>query len=112
MKTTSYEISRRLWEIGFKAEMLGNFRYAGDIPCFDLETILEALPSRINLENKDTSCKINLSFDSIRYGANYFLVKREKNESLADTAAKLLLELHKRGLVTFNQSTNNTNDNE
>ena len=53
-KTTSYEISKKLAEIGFKAE---TDRLAWDVysgrgedpfPAFDLETILEALPKPDN----------------------------------------------------------------
>ena len=68
MKTTSYEISKKLKEAGFKAET--NFywyRYyddglcmrhiadadgKGDVEAYDLETILDALPDSITREYK------------------------------------------------------------
>ena len=68
MKTTSYEISKKLEEAGFKAET--NFywyRYyddglrmrhiadadgKGDVEAYDLETILDALPDSITREYK------------------------------------------------------------
>ena len=102
MKTTNYEISKQLAEAGFKAEAhhkLYCFKENTLYSYYDLETILEALPSRINLEHKDTSKKINLSYDSIRYGENYFLVKKQKNESLVDTAARLWLKLKEKQLI-------------
>ena len=87
------------------------------VDCFsyDLETILEALPNRITNENifipriqyylkfskeqiwyenecncdSDESCPVEQRFE----------VSRIKDESLADTAAKLWLKLKKEGLV-------------
>jgi hypothetical protein len=87
-KTTNFEISKKLIEIGYTGKT-------------DLETLLDALPSRINLEHKSTSRKINLSYDSIRYGDNYFFVKKQPNESLADIAGRMLILLHEENLIKF-----------
>jgi len=89
------------------------------IVAYDLETILEALPERLTNENifisrinyylklskeeiwyenecdcdSDASCPVNQRFE----------LNRDKSESLADTAARLLILLHEKGLVNFNE---------
>lgn len=138
--TTSYEISKRLAEIGFKAEtdfcwyksnnvdgsLDINLLYIGDdcdmdakpmqpnleIPsqqeratlCYDLETILEALPESLTNGNEI----LNLRKDQIGYfwheqGEEFCMtgVDKQDNESLADTAARLLIWLESKNLISF-----------
>lgn len=159
MKTTSYEISRQLAEAGFEAEtefycvkwnegepeLVHESQQTPNliesVPAWDLETILEALPSRITNENFDKVPSWNLetilevlpsritnenifiqridyylrlSKEEIWYENECncdsdescpvdqrFEVSRIKNESLADTAARLLLLLHEKNLIKF-----------
>lgn len=75
--------------------------------CFDLETILEALPKRIDING--VGCRFEMySFAdldrneliSIGYmRARNFTALSSKNESLADTAARLWLKLKKENLI-------------
>lgn len=143
MKTTSYEISKKLKEIGFKVESdylwfeEGQAIRVGDWinpinkierhnkekitylsnnhrSCFayDLETILEALPSIIQDIARPVYClemDNNMSFgyvyrpidDDINF--KYKIDVRRDDKSLADTAARLLILLHEKGLVKFNK---------
>jgi len=119
MKTTSYEISKKLAKIGFKAE--SNFYWycydrgddlrhiseadgAGNFKSYDLETILEALPKKYGYNNHlgvypagvgYLVCDCSLTTEAGRAEFVY----RENNESLADTAALLLILLHEKGLL-------------
>jgi len=110
MKTTSYEISKQLAKAGFEAENKilkhdpENFTFGSRFWTYDLETILEALPNQLGQ-----------SFLQITMLGNQALIGYEmqrielsslvdgKNESLADTAARLLILLHKEGIVNFNK---------
>jgi hypothetical protein len=126
MKTTSFEISKKLAEIGFNAEsnyiitengqiiitkdklknssnVNGNGRLS-----FDLETILQALPKSIKYRGDTYYFLMTYSGSSDCYIIGYVCgqVRRtelekysEENESLADTAARLWLNLKKKGLV-------------
>ncbi len=140
MKVTSYEISKKLSEIGFKAEsdFVWNQGVKGDdetyylaydneenpyqwdlvnpILAYDLETLLEALPMVIEQNGKIYELTINqrVLFDYldedgnelVAYGKVIFSVNNRiiKYESLADTAAKLLILLHEKGLIKFGES--------
>jgi len=130
MKTTSYEISKKLAEVGLSEQLgfcdyyynkykqlkiIGQESYTDDEPeetmvdCFayDLETILEALPKQIE---RGEGRSPTSSFIFTKAGMGYaqkpqfefreFLVCYE-NESLADTAARLLILLHNKGLINF-----------
>ena len=123
MKKTSYETSKKLAEAGFKAET--DFYWAKwnqgepellhekeqtpnlieQVPAYDLETILEALPNFIANKNKGENCLvIDVAFGEIHYEGDsdndaMFITTTEENESLADTVAKMWLELKKEGLV-------------
>ena len=122
MKVTSYEISKKLKEIGFKTETEINWveyqKYDRDkeiitwhedervetwesvnslCRAYDLETILEALPRRIEGQQK-------LCFDKDSFG--YFeaeSIKRLQKESLTDCAARMLILLHEKGLIKFDK---------
>ena len=152
MKTTSYEISKKLKEAGFEAETDYNFIKRNNqevflinikelsgieimneigvfIESYDLETILDALPDSIIREYKsknDSSVnkfkerliieknEIRYSCDDIenaddanRYYQEYgymqdiSLFKKFNDNSLADTAGRLLLLLHEKNLIKF-----------
>ena len=135
MKTTSYEISRQLAEAGFEAEtefycvkwnegepeLVHESQQTPNliesVPAWNLETILEVLPSRITNENifiQRIDYYLRLSKEEIWYENECncdsdescpvdqrFEVSRIKNESLADTAARLLLLLHEKNLIKF-----------
>jgi len=92
MKTTSYEISKQLAEAGFKGETNTTKAMLGtrDYPAFHLETILEKLPKNYLLRSDWMECFLCGDFNGIR---------RQEDESLADTAARLWLKLKKKGLV-------------
>lgn len=122
MKTTNYENSKKLKEIGFKADT--NFYWycydkgeecrhiseadgRGDIKSFDLETILEALPKKI--KPNGVTCRFEMfSFrddsENELFSVGYmitrnFSVSSTKDESLADTAARLLILLIEKRVV-------------
>ena len=132
MKTTSYEISKKLKEAGFEADadyywveskeeiicvniyVFSDYMSGGKKLCdaFDLETILDALPSVIERKgwgndiyfkmNKNGFCSENsCSCDSSEYCPleTYYHIDRQKNESLADTAGKMWLLLKEKGMV-------------
>lgn len=125
MKTTSYEISKKLKEAGFKAET--NFYWycydngremrhiadadgKGDVEAYDLETILDALPAFI--EHNNITYDLWLWNDGIGYYPNYDKYSGEgvynmengiyefsDNKSLADTAGRMWLELKEKNLL-------------
>lgn len=117
MKTTNYEISKQLEEAGFKGkadfiwlqDKFGtakcfqsdfdpsyDFCYMDPIKSYDLETILETLPK--NIEGSYLAVEFDPSESCIGYNGLY-IAFMNKNESLADTAARLLLLLHKNNLI-------------
>lgn len=114
MRVTSFEISKKLAEIGFKSNHFGAYVNGelalycalGDTPyyvAYDLETILTALPKDIQIiingENGDCIMYNPLGKDEI------FLDKHD-DESLVDCAARLLILLEFKGLVNFNKDNN------
>jgi len=123
MKTTNFELSKKLAEIGFKAERsydylwehngIGATRFKpntmieddyiyqhisnGFYPAYDLETLLDALPKKQwDIKN----CGEMLSILPAAGRARIVVVKKE-NESLADTAARLLLLLVEKNIINF-----------
>ena len=135
MKTTSFEISKKLAEIGFKADkiefaykisdpsrhlfevgFMGDSRRDEYCQAFDLETILEALPKYLE---QDNGFEAGLRFwwadgaSWIGYqNFSGFIITVDVNqkESLADTAARLLILLHEKGLVKFPSQPTNLKD--
>lgn len=145
MKTTSYEISKKLAEIGFKAECaylwfepdqairVGDWitpinkieihnkekiTYLPDnnisYPAYDLETLIEALPDFINIWDGGN---LEIAKDSIGYRISYgnpvdcdydtletYFINKDENESLTDTAARLLILLAEKGLINFKKN--------
>ena len=119
IKTTSYEISKKLKEAGFEAEADYNFIERNNqkaflinikelsgieimneigvfIKAYDLETLLDALRQtrkRIMIVGKSDNWGINFDYEFNKYS--------QENESLADTAGRLLLLLHEKNLIKF-----------
>jgi hypothetical protein len=119
-KTTNFEISKKLAEIGFKAET-GFYWYeydkgeemryiadadgAGKYKAYDLETLLNILPK--TLPNK---LELRIWFDENNAYIGYqnfegfdkaLNLKQEKNESLADTVGRFIILLHEKNLIKF-----------
>lgn len=73
--------------------------------CFDLETILEALPPKIARgEGRSPTSSFIFTKNGMGYAQKPQIefqefINRQVNESLADTVAKLWLKLKKEGLV-------------
>lgn len=134
MKTTSFEVSKKLKEIGFK--VTADYAYGNDgfkyvigrfhdlveefyYNTYDLETILNELPKKIRYADKEAPMKYDRELEFwdfqmdkkslyyIRhdYDIEYIVLCHEKqeNESLADTAARLLILLESKNLVKFNK---------
>jgi hypothetical protein len=131
-KTTNFEISKKLAEIGFKKETDYFFyltkpdwfnkawswqyvwHYATEgwvdanndsnfLPSYDLEVLLEALPEEINLEGYCQELLITKNLLAYRRatGAWDFEQIRNENESLADTAGRLIILLESNNLIKF-----------
>jgi len=120
MKTTSYSISKKLAEIGFECKNPEDrvWRYSEtlqkkwEFPAYELETLLDTLPKKIG-EEYDFTLRFTsyleaavFSYENWRgkvleISREEIEVESEKNESLADTAAKLLLKLHEQGIINF-----------
>ena len=110
MKTTNFEISKKLKEAGFEADadyywvegiicvnayVFSDYMTGGKKLCnsYDLETLLDALP-KIN-KQEYLLCSGGIAY----LNDDYISIGREKNESLADTAGKMWLLLKEKGLV-------------
>jgi len=131
MKVTSFEISKKLAKIGFKAEskfywviptihMFGEEKQTFEaelgygennkngLRAYDLETILDALPMGIDRDDKryDLVIEQRVFFSYSDDDGNEleeFSIMQKGEESLADTAASLLIQLHNAGLVKFKE---------
>jgi hypothetical protein len=129
IKTTNFEISKKLAEIGFRAECsyfyfhsdnnnyeassLEAFGYDEisdcDIedkyyPAYDLEILLDALPFGINQEDKRYDLVIEQNsfiYYSDTEGNELVKVDKKNNESLADMAGRLIILLHEKNLIKF-----------
>ena len=110
MKTTNFENSKRLVEIGFNAESdftiirtefgdftcYGQFKGIGERKkAYHLETLLDALPTGLRYWKLDNE-KIEVSNINC-----YEILEKKQGESLADTAARLLIKLYEEGLINF-----------
>jgi hypothetical protein len=138
-KTTNYEISKKLEEIGFKADaekcwakirhyclgywstvssefVLVNLDFQVPQNCdewvlsYDLEILLDALPSEIEYFGNDAYFR--MSKDQFWYEEfcncpfdcpvkRHYNIKIKENESLADTAGRLIILLHENNLIKF-----------
>lgn len=129
MKVTSYEISKKLAEIGFKTEthFVWSRRYAGgnklrryvmflkpsdgrleyEIPAYDLETILGAFPKIFIAIQPLITGITRITIEALipkKYNHDRMVerVSVEEGGSLVDAAARLLTLLHEKNLVKFN----------
>jgi hypothetical protein len=136
MKTTSYEISKKLKKNGL-SEKLGFLEYYYNtdkrlrhrdqesycsthkentqVDCFayDLETILDVLPKQHDFFTRgDGKYELRIWYHENKMFIAYqnfdgfdklLTLAQEKNESLADIAARLLILLHKKGLINFKE---------
>lgn len=106
MKTTSYKISKKLKEAGFSRQPFWIWTseqccapYQTNLDGFrsyDFETLLDALKQtrkRIMIVGKSDNWGINFNYEFNKYS--------KENESLADTAGRLLLLLHEKNLIKF-----------
>ena len=140
MKTTSYEISKKLKEAGFEdsyiyawysdseglpwiqeiqhAKPTAVNKYREEVkltfvaPAYDLETILDALPARIEKNEKMYdlllrhnilgyyATSLKLDYDNIQLD-DYIFELYDHDKSLADTAGRLLIELFEAGIINF-----------
>lgn len=123
MKTTSLDISRKLKDIGFDAETNCYWDEHSQecqvwfkppnrehfIKGFLLETILEALPKEIDSGYLSISCLDDIERFIFCYAKkgdltyNEIEIEQPKGESLADTAARLLILLVEKEIVKFNK---------
>ena len=88
MTITSYEISKQLYEAGFRGKsntMIQDKIFGEKYYAYDLETLLEALPKPISIGLDGILIRINTQIEPL------FCVFRT-DESVADTAARLLLQ--------------------
>lgn len=135
MKTTNFEISKKLKEAGFEAESDYNFIERNNqkaflinikelsgieimneigvfIKSYDLETLIDALPKKIEFKEKEYCFWMQWSSSSDCYIMGYVCGnlratelevwredKNKNSESLADTAGKMWLLLKEKGVV-------------
>lgn len=108
---TNLEISKKLKKIGFKAET--NFSWT-KYPAYHLETLIEALPSVIEREGSGNNIYFKMNKNRVWYENScncdsseycpvniYYRIDRQKNESLADAAGKMLIKLYEAGIINF-----------
>jgi hypothetical protein len=141
-KTTNFEISKKLAEIGFKVKTnaekcwvkprmsiydnftLTNFNFQVPAHCddwflsYDLETLLDALPRNISVMEEIYPTDFNLNIDlnenvqtisyieegtyrSLQEHHPEAFIVATQNESLADTAGRLIILLHEKNLIKF-----------
>ena len=118
MKTTSFEISKKLAELGIKLDSPINIsekewsietRNEPSYPTYDLQTILEALPmgiDRVGINGEER--RFDLIIEQRAFlcytdedGNEILPITSKLNESLVDAAARLLIRLAEedRGLI-------------
>lgn len=124
MKTTNFEISKQLKEVGFNAKTdyywycydngeemrhIADADGKGNFKSYDLEILLKALPKKIETEqgvfllqmsimpfNKDNRWLIGYCKETD--------TEQEENESLVDTAARLLIKLVQEGIINLKEN--------
>ena len=97
MKTTNTKTSKKLKKAGYVGKT-------------DLETLIEALPKTIEFKKKEycfwmqwsgsSNCLL-IGYVNGNLRAVELEVWQEENESLADTAGRLLIELFEAGIINF-----------
>ena len=124
MKVTSYEISKKLHELEFKAEtknwwilsavnepthQLQTYNrfedYIGDnYRAYDFETLFDSLRERIKFKNKlyfFAMFRNIIGYSDQNDPMKFKIFEYVENQSLADAGGKLLIKLHKKGLIKF-----------
>lgn len=114
MTTTNFEISKKLAEIGFSRQAFWVWT-SKDCCCpfethldgfraYDLETLLDALPRFINPHEELSITKSCIGYfeeESIVCLNTNAICEKQLNESLADTAGRLIIELYEKNLIKF-----------
>ena len=126
-KTTNPEISKKLKEIGFKADydyLWGENKITKEVvmlssdydcydyalnnneiaPSYDLETLLDHINKSFffDLSNINYDYKMKFTLYDQKDNEKYTFEQNQKeDESLADTAGRLIIKLHERGLINF-----------
>lgn len=93
MNITSYEISKQLHDAGFRAESQTLIHpmesvFGEKYLAYDLETLIKELPKPISIGLDGILVRVNSQVEPV------FAIFRS-NESMADSAARLLLQLIK-----------------
>jgi hypothetical protein len=128
MKTTNLETSKKLKELGFEAK--SDFFFAVDrnykpvpyevlhrnsfepheierlVPAYDLEKIIEAFPKTIKKENFNLNCCYALWHHKIKFfhdNLGEYQVEKKENESLANTAGRLLVKLLEDNIIKLGE---------
>lgn len=110
IEVTRRDLSKKLAEIGFKSKTdhiveepadCGFYepeaRFRKSYPAYDLETLLEVLPKEVVIA-LDDRC-----FEFAHPSLQNYAVYSKENESLADTAARLLILLVEKGVLKFGE---------
>lgn len=134
MKVTSFEISKKLAEIGFGKSLKIDYGYdfggvlwnkyesSWIVPAYELGSIIDALPKKIEMGGDTKELILNIANSELSYTTKDYcyyimspngtypdwlpediIVFRNKDESLADTAARLLIKLYEAGLIKFRE---------
>ena len=118
--TTNYKNSKKLADIGFDGESEtwkhdpDNFILGQKYWSYDLETLLDALPQTL-YQKADSLSTIQTSYEDKEYcfwwdknalvfsnsDERLIEIYRQEDESLADTAARLILKLHEIGITNL-----------
>jgi|GEM_PF-1889276 len=90
-----------------------NLKGIFNVKSYDLETILEALPKQHDFFSRGIGKyelriwyhegKAFVGYQNYTGFDKVMTFEQEQNESIADTAARLLILLHEKGLVNFNE---------
>lgn len=120
-KTTNYEISKKLAEIGFKKQAefffyldkpdYGAWHISEEgqilanekddcLPSYDLETLIDALPEKTEIIISQLTDKRVFYLDYGLRGSE-ISVEIKENESLVDTAGRMIILLHEKNLIKF-----------
>ena len=125
MKTTNFEISKKLYELGFDKETIFYYRISDRaffintppdlknvkehfLKSYDFETILEVLPKYINGAKTMFNEMLFITKSSLFYGyqARLYWTKKEPDESLTDCASRLLIKLIDDKIINLNGAEN------
>lgn len=106
--------SHQVLEFHGEEEQINEDSAEGLLPAYDLETIIEALPGSITLNKSSKSSLKTSDFFTLKHNEEIIQMVRithsgmrpihyEIDETLANTAARLLLLLHKKGIIKFDE---------